>query len=181
MREGVGKAAPSYGICLLTELKHAYMYRSSWISRLVIHHYRPPSNMSAPSTIRSVLRQGGRTAAKVLTRPGLTIRQQASKTTSVSISSRVPGTARCFTLTTPRTAGIMPETEDPKPPSIETSGHIVQQPTEISDAEYHLHADRFMEALHEEAEKIQETREDVEVEYSVSSWRHTRTAIRSCR
>lgn len=63
----------------------------------------------------------------------------------------------------------MPDTEDPKPPEpVEVVEDApAQQPTQINDDEYHMHADQYIEAVHEKAEEIQEDREDVEVEYSV--------------
>ena len=62
---------------------------------------------------------------------------------------------------------MMPDTPDPKPPhnAAEDNAH---QSTAISDEEYTERADEYMNAIHEKAEQLQETREDVEVEYSVS-------------
>ena len=61
---------------------------------------------------------------------------------------------------------MMPDSEDPQPPS-QVEESRVQHPTQIDDEEYQTHADAYMDAVHEEAEQIQEEREDVEVEYSV--------------
>jgi len=65
----------------------------------------------------------------------------------------------------------MPDTSDPQPPDNESATPAAHGlvATEISDEEYHEHADRFMDALNERAEQLQEGREDVEVEYSVST------------
>jgi len=62
----------------------------------------------------------------------------------------------------------MPDTSDPQPPDNESATPAAHGlvATEISDEEYHEHADRFMDALNERAEQLQEGREDVEVEYS---------------
>jgi frataxin len=62
----------------------------------------------------------------------------------------------------------MPDTEDPKPPAPKETEAPPAQPTELSDEEYQHVAEEYMERIHEKAEQIQETREDVEVEYSVS-------------
>ena len=60
----------------------------------------------------------------------------------------------------------MPDTENPSTPKREsTTANLV--PTEVTDEEFHAHADEFMEKVHEKAEQIQEGREDVEVEYAV--------------
>lgn len=61
---------------------------------------------------------------------------------------------------------MMPETADPQPPK-GVEEHQVTQPTEINDEDYHARADEYVDAVREKAEAIQETREDVEVEYSV--------------
>lgn len=63
----------------------------------------------------------------------------------------------------------MPDTEEPQPPKEEAlEAGRPTQPTEISDEEYHEHSEQFMDALNEKAEALQEGREDVEMEYSVS-------------
>lgn len=63
----------------------------------------------------------------------------------------------------------MPDTEDPQPPKEKPEEGPPKQPTELTDEEYAIVADEYMELVHEKAELIQETREDVEVEYSVSA------------
>ncbi|EMC95074.1 hypothetical protein BAUCODRAFT_47876, partial [Baudoinia panamericana UAMH 10762] len=63
-------------------------------------------------------------------------------------------------------AGLMPDTHDPQPPSTTEPHHDAKQPTEVSEEEYHEHADRFMDSLHDRAEELQEERQDVEVEYA---------------
>jgi len=62
---------------------------------------------------------------------------------------------------------MMPDSEDPQPPNPEPEAHQTTVPTEVSEDEYHEHADRYMNTLNERAEALQESREDVEVEYSV--------------
>ena len=61
----------------------------------------------------------------------------------------------------------MPDQEDPQPPSRVEESRAVAQPTELTDDEYHVLADEYMEAINEKAEAMQEAREDVEVEFSV--------------
>ena len=63
---------------------------------------------------------------------------------------------------------MMPDTETPQPPKQVEEDRSVLQPTEIDTDEYHTRADDYMEAVHEKAETMQEGREDVDVEYSVS-------------
>lgn len=61
----------------------------------------------------------------------------------------------------------MPDAEDPQPPASEDHDHKATAPTALEEEEYHEHADRYMERLNEAAEGLQETRQDVEVDYSV--------------
>jgi frataxin len=61
----------------------------------------------------------------------------------------------------------MPDSEDPQPPSRVEESRIVSQPTDVTEDEYHILADEYMEAINEKAEAMQEAREDVEVEFSV--------------
>ncbi|KJY01154.1 mitochondrial chaperone Frataxin like protein [Zymoseptoria brevis] len=63
-------------------------------------------------------------------------------------------------------AGLMPDSEDPEPPAVKATEAPPAQPTELSDEAYATVAEEYMELVHEKAEQIQETREDVEVEYS---------------
>lgn len=63
----------------------------------------------------------------------------------------------------------MPETDNPQPRRVEDPLVQHQQPAPIDNDDYHLRADEYMDAIHEKAEQVQEDREDVEVEYSVSS------------
>ncbi|KAF2858335.1 Frataxin [Piedraia hortae CBS 480.64] len=53
-----------------------------------------------------------------------------------------------------------------KEPIAEPAADRPSHPTPISEEKYHDRADHFMDALNERAEKLQETRDDVEVEYS---------------
>ena len=76
--------------------------------------------------------------------------------------------SRCFSTSIRSYAGLMPDTHDPQPPQNEPEEHI-KQATEVSEEDYHEHADQYMERIHEKAEQMQESREDIEVEYSVSA------------
>lgn len=62
----------------------------------------------------------------------------------------------------------MPETEDPKPPNDEAVEPGNLQAAQLTDEEYQRLSDLQMDAVHEKAEAMQESREDVEVDYSVS-------------
>nr|POE54235.1 frataxin like, mitochondrial [Quercus suber] len=122
--------------------------------------------MSATAVCRSLVRQTSSVGLKSLARAPQSSRPHVAKITSTRFVVALPCNSRCFSRSTRFQAGIMPDSEDPTPPSIKSADHHAQQPTDISDAEYHQHADFFMDTIHEEAEKIQESREDVEVEYS---------------
>jgi frataxin len=61
----------------------------------------------------------------------------------------------------------MPDTDNPSPPKVEEVATTLTA-AEITDEEFHTLSDAFLEKVHEKAEQVQEGREDVEVDYSVS-------------
>lgn len=61
----------------------------------------------------------------------------------------------------------MPDTENPSTPERESTTASLMA-AEITDEEFHTLSDQFLEKVHEKAEQVQESREDVEVEYAVS-------------
>ncbi|GIZ40076.1 hypothetical protein CKM354_000343000 [Cercospora kikuchii] len=73
---------------------------------------------------------------------------------------------RWLSITSTARAGIMPETEDPKPPNDEAVEPGNLHAAQLTDEEYQRLSDLQMDAVHEKAEAMQESREDVEVEYS---------------
>jgi frataxin len=62
----------------------------------------------------------------------------------------------------------MPETDEPQAPKEVGSDPIPAQATEISNDEYHELSEDYLNAVYEKAEALAESREDVEVDYSVS-------------
>ncbi|KAL9089118.1 MAG: hypothetical protein Q9165_005931 [Trypethelium subeluteriae] len=60
--------------------------------------------------------------------------------------------------------GITPDAEDPAPK--EAPRERVTQPTDIKDEEYHELSDRYLDAVVARLEEIQESREDLDVEFS---------------
>lgn len=59
----------------------------------------------------------------------------------------------------------MPDTENPSTPERESTTASLMA-AEITDEEFHTLSDQFLEKVHEKAEQVQESREDVEVEYA---------------
>ena len=68
--------------------------------------------------------------------------------------------------TSPTFRGILPEAENPAPKESEPS-EIPTVPTDISTNEYHERADEFLGELVTRLEQAQETRADLELDYSV--------------
>ncbi|TKA74761.1 hypothetical protein B0A55_03855 [Friedmanniomyces simplex] len=120
--------------------------------------------MSAPFTSR-VLRLTARPASRSLTRRYQTPSFISSTRTPPLRASFSTPAARCFSVAARSQAGIMPHTEEPEAPDLEPH-HEAGAHADLSDEEYHLHADRYMETLHEKAEELQEGREDVEVDHA---------------
>ncbi len=113
-----------------------------------------------------ILRLGARTTSRSLTRRYQTPSFVISTQTSAPRASHFAPAVRCFSVFSGSRAGIMPHTEEPEAPDLEPH-HEAGAHADLSDEEYHLHADRYMETLQEKAEELQEGREDVEVDHAV--------------
>ncbi|KAK0255961.1 Mitochondrial matrix iron chaperone [Friedmanniomyces endolithicus] len=120
--------------------------------------------MAAPTTSR-ILRLGARTTSRSLTRRYHTPSFVISTQTSTPRLFNAAPAVRCFSVSSGRRAGIMPHTEEPEAPDLEPHPEAGVH-ADLSDEEYHLHADRYMERLQEQAEELQEGREDVEVDHA---------------
>lgn len=79
---------------------------------------------------------------------------------SVSLQSR------CFSVSRPASLGLQPDTEDPKPKESEPVHHL-KDPTPISDEEFHERAEALLEEICAKMEAMQESRDDIDAEYSV--------------
>lgn len=62
--------------------------------------------------------------------------------------------------------GLQPDQEEPKPVEAEDN-HDISEPTPIDDAEYHERAELLLEEIVQKMEEMQESRDDVDAEYSV--------------
>lgn len=124
------------------------------------------TTMSAPSASR-LLSQATRSASRTVLRS-----RQANafhlQPRVVAPAIRAVSCSRSFAFSASRATGLMPDTENPKSPKIEDPAEGALTPAEISDDEFHTLSDAFLEKVHEKAEQVQETREDVEVEFAVS-------------
>lgn len=70
-----------------------------------------------------------------------------------------------FHISTAFSKGITPDAEDPSPK--ELPGEHVTQPTDTTDEVYHEISDRYLEGVLAKLEEMQESREDLDVEFSV--------------
>lgn len=88
--------------------------------------------------------------------------RQASRITFITTRRSFGTTRTCY-------KGLTPETDNPQPKVAEpnTTASSVS-PIELSEAEYHELSDSYLNTLVEQLEELQEAREDVDVEYSVS-------------
>nr|OQO27950.1 hypothetical protein B0A51_03795 [Rachicladosporium sp. CCFEE 5018] len=119
--------------------------------------------MAAPISRRSIVRAITKLGNSAPRAQFTAARAVAGRHTAARPANLNP--CRCFTSHQTRYTGLMPDSEDPAPPP-ESKEEIPTTPTEIDEDTYHMHADQFMESVHEKAEAVQEGREDVEVEYS---------------
>jgi len=60
----------------------------------------------------------------------------------------------------------MPHSEDPEPPNAEAH-EDASKAADMSEDEFHEHADRYLEALVAKVEEMQESKEDLDIEYAV--------------
>jgi frataxin len=121
--------------------------------------------MSAPSVSR-LLSQATRSASRSI------IRSHQANAFHLQPCRVVPAIkavsySRNFAFSAPKATGLMPDTENPSTPKREPLATTLT-PAEITDEEFHTLSDAFLEKVHEKAEQVQEGREDVEVDYSVS-------------
>ncbi len=87
-------------------------------------------------------------------------------TTSATPTTPIPSHRSFHTTPTPL-KGITPDSSDPQP-NLVGSATTVGEPAEISDQTYHERADAYINELVSKLESLQEEKDDVDCEYSVS-------------
>ena len=129
-----------------------------------------PNNILKLSKLVSPTRTALRTAHPLR---ATTITSSSFLQSSYNISSGAPLSSRAFS-TTPRTLkGLSPESADPPPKESEPEAYeptSSSEPADISIEEYHELSDAYLNGLIEKLEQLQEEREEVDVEYSVSTF-----------
>lgn len=76
--------------------------------------------------------------------------------------------SRHLSASSSRAKGILPHTDDPAPPNVQTPA-VKPVPAELSDEAYHELADEYLETIQDRLEEISEQNDQVDVEYSVKS------------
>ncbi|TID24352.1 iron donor protein CyaY [Venturia nashicola] len=112
-----------------------------------------------------------RLARAALRKPSSPLLTRASRSNSIRNQIRTP--RLLFTSSAPRTfavsarcAGMMPHAEDPPVREAESPEENPSQKTQITNDEYHVRADQFLESLTSKLEARQEEKGDIDVEYS---------------
>lgn len=123
--------------------------------------------MSTPSASR-LLSQAARSASRSIVRSRQANAFHLQPCRAIP-AVRVISCSRSFAFSASRATGLMPDTENPSTPARDSSA-ASPAAAEISDDEFHTLSDEFLDKVHEKAEQVQESREDVEVEFSVSAW-----------
>lgn len=75
---------------------------------------------------------------------------------------------RLLTVSNKAGKGLSPESENPKPPIVESNAEP-KQAADLTQEQYNELSDEYMDMMVEKLEELQEDREDVDVEYSVRS------------
>jgi frataxin len=86
---------------------------------------------------------------------------------AIANKSYISGSVRNFSCSQASPKGIYPESDNPPAKTLEPEAKP-QEPTELTIEEYHEVADTCIDRLVATFEELQEAREDVDVEYSVS-------------
>lgn len=157
-------------LCLNTSsrlrLPHSPSHKSAWPDLLKLTNM---ATQAPKRQLRNLLKNAGRNTSvrrmHIPTTPRLT--QQSRRNGALSSTAQW-SFVRPFSASPIRSAGIMPDHEDPPPKESEPTHHI-SEPTPLSEQEYHEHADRYIDQVIARLEEIQESREDVEVEHAVSN------------
>ena len=143
---------------------------------LITTSYTPQDSTTclAEMSALGVPRALSKATARCIAQVGRSTPVRASLPKAISTPLRTNVAPRRLLSTSPRCpVGLMPETDEPKPKE-QTEEVKGLRPTHLKDEEYQLRADECMDAIHEKAEQMQESRNDVEVEFSVrgARWPH---------
>ncbi|KAH8906795.1 Frataxin [Coniochaeta sp. PMI_546] len=107
-----------------------------------------------------------RTAARVARTAAPRTTTQLARVVATPVGRLVTG-VRSISATTPSRIAILPDGgKQPANKADEPSNTENLAPAEITEAQYHQLADEYLEAILNKFEELQDTREDVDVEYS---------------
>ncbi len=115
---------------------------------------------TALNFLARVTRRGISNRATFRPRPALSIESRPVLSSSI-------GAKRFVSATPILRKGLSPESENPPPPRDAEEVSIPAVAANITDVEYHRLADDYLEIIVNKLEKLQDEREDVDVEYSV--------------
>jgi frataxin len=118
---------------------------------------------SAFKLARSATRQ--LTPSSTITRSSLL--RQSKISTIPATRNTFSQSYRLFSSTPITSKGLSPESEDPHPKPAESNTRAAS-PAELTIEEYHKLSDEYIDAVVSRMEQLQEERDDVDVEYSVS-------------
>ena len=146
---------------------------NSSIEALQFHSF-VQSFFSFNEMTRSAVFKLARSATRHLSTPSSTITRSSvlrqSRHLILTQSSRYTSIQACrsFSATPTSSKGLSPESEDPRPKQAE-SNTTAAQPAELTIEEYHKLSDEYIDAVVSRMEQLQEERDDVDVEYSVTN------------
>ncbi|KAH7320128.1 frataxin-like protein [Stachybotrys elegans] len=114
---------------------------------------------------RQAVNQATRIASRALRGPSIRSCRLALPTLAIRPAVRYSLAMRAgFSTSTHQSRGIMPDTENPAAEAEKTETAVAV--AELTDGEYHALADVYMEHVLNKIEELQDSREDIDVEFS---------------
>lgn len=122
------------------------------------------------SKVTSLVARSLRSSPSHVSRSSLLTNIGARRTITRPISSSLwrtlPTSRQFFSTTQSQDKGILPDSDDPAPPNVQTS-NMKAAPAALSDQDYHELADEYLGVIQDRLEEVAEHNEQIDVLYEV--------------
>lgn len=152
-------AIRSFSLEFPFDLEHSHDHQHTELPKLNLMMSRQSLSRATGLVARS-MRSSSLSAVRLAPRRSSTV------VSSNAIAAAVPLRSRFLSTTAALPKGILPDSDDPSPPNVQTSA-VKAVPAELTDEEYHAVSDEYMETICSRLEEIAEKNAEVDVEYSV--------------